>query len=199
MTKPTKCLCAQRRLKSAWASTQSDQSLLCNQWVAKDLSFLHVDSEDSDQTGRMPRLIRVFAGRTVILLVLSWCCSLKHETAKLIHSLHPVLEPEEKVLIHTSNYSCIPNNYFKMLIFEPQHDKICSCHMRIKEDTDEPSDQSLCYSVYMAHPPITRMPNRDQYQKSIERSVRFSSRWVNNHTFSRIYWIIFSETNLCKI
>ena len=29
-------------------------------------------SEDSDQTGRMPRLIWVFAGRTVILLVLSW-------------------------------------------------------------------------------------------------------------------------------
>ena len=29
-------------------------------------------SEDSDQTGRMPRLIWVFAGRTVTLLVLSW-------------------------------------------------------------------------------------------------------------------------------
>ena len=32
-------------------------------WVAKDLSSLHADSEDSDQTGRMPRLIWVFAGR----------------------------------------------------------------------------------------------------------------------------------------
>ena len=31
---------------------------------AKDLSFPHVDSEDSDQTGRMPRLIWAFAGRT---------------------------------------------------------------------------------------------------------------------------------------
>ena len=29
-------------------------------------------SEDSDQTGRMPRLIWVFAGRTVIVLILSW-------------------------------------------------------------------------------------------------------------------------------
>ena len=36
MTKPTLWLCAQRRLRSAWASTHS---------------------EDSDQTGRMPRLI----------------------------------------------------------------------------------------------------------------------------------------------
>ena len=57
-------MCAQRRLRSAWASTQSDQSSLCAQWVAKDLSFLHADSEDSDQTGRIPMLIWVFAGCT---------------------------------------------------------------------------------------------------------------------------------------
>ena len=36
--------------------TQSDQSLLCAQLVAKDPSFLYADSGDSDQTGRMPRL-----------------------------------------------------------------------------------------------------------------------------------------------
>ena len=29
MTKPTVWLCAQRRLRSAWASAQSDQSLRC--------------------------------------------------------------------------------------------------------------------------------------------------------------------------
>ena len=40
------------------------ESLLCAQWVADDPSFLHADSEDSDQTGRMPRLIWVFARRT---------------------------------------------------------------------------------------------------------------------------------------
>ena len=48
------------------------ESLLCAQWVAKDPRFLHVDSEDSDQTGRMLRLIWVFAERTATLLVLSW-------------------------------------------------------------------------------------------------------------------------------
>ena len=47
------------------------ESSLFAQWVAKDPSFLHADSEDSDQTGRMPRLIWVFARRTLILLVLS--------------------------------------------------------------------------------------------------------------------------------
>ena len=41
------------------------ESLLCAQWVAKDHKILHADREDSDQTG--PRLIWVFAGRTLIL------------------------------------------------------------------------------------------------------------------------------------
>ena len=39
------------------------ESSLYAQWLAKDPSFLHADSEDSDQTGRMPRLIWVFARR----------------------------------------------------------------------------------------------------------------------------------------
>ena len=47
------------------------ESLLCAQWVAKGPSFLHADSEDSDQTGQMPWLIWVFAGHTLTLLVLS--------------------------------------------------------------------------------------------------------------------------------
>ena len=38
------------RLRSAWASAQSDQSSLCTLWVAKDPNLLQVDSEDSDQS-----------------------------------------------------------------------------------------------------------------------------------------------------
>ena len=41
-----------------------------------------VHSEDSDQTGRMPRLIWVFAGRTLTLLVLSWGGSYHNWTLK---------------------------------------------------------------------------------------------------------------------
>ena len=40
------------------------ESSLCAPWVAKDPMFLNADSEDSDQTGMMPRLIWVSAGRT---------------------------------------------------------------------------------------------------------------------------------------
>ena len=63
-------LCAQQRLRSAWvdlrsawASAQSDQSLRCLHEQALGLQF-KAHSEGSDQTGLMPRLIRVFAGRT---------------------------------------------------------------------------------------------------------------------------------------
>ena len=62
--------------------------LLCTQWIAKNPSFLHVDSEDwsdwadaqaedSDQIGRMPRLIWVFAGPTSVC----WFC---HVVAQII-------------------------------------------------------------------------------------------------------------------
>ena len=45
-------------LRPVWS-----ESSLCTQWVVKDPSFLHMDSEDSDQIGRMPMLIGVFAVR----------------------------------------------------------------------------------------------------------------------------------------
>ena len=45
------------------------ESSLCAECLAKDPSFLLADSKDSKQTGRMPRLIRVFAGHTATLLV----------------------------------------------------------------------------------------------------------------------------------
>ena len=58
-------MCAQQRLRSAWASAQSDQSLLCAQLVAKDPMFLHADSEETGQSESS-------LGAHTILLVLSW-------------------------------------------------------------------------------------------------------------------------------
>ena len=40
------------------------ESSRCAQWVVKDPRLFQGDSEDSDQTGQMPRLIWVFAGRS---------------------------------------------------------------------------------------------------------------------------------------
>ena len=76
MTKPTKWHVrpVKTQISLGIRPVWSEYSL-CAQWVAKDPSFLHVDSEDSDQTGRMPRLIWVFAGHTFC-----WFC---HEVAHL--------------------------------------------------------------------------------------------------------------------
>ena len=57
-------LCAQRRLRSAWASAQSDQSSLSAWRKLGSLTTHWMHREYSDQTGWMPRLIWVFAGRT---------------------------------------------------------------------------------------------------------------------------------------
>ena len=67
------------------------ESSLCAQWVAKDPSFLHADSEDSDQTGQMPRLIWVWAH-----MPFCWFC---HETAQISIPLRvkPVISPTIKV------------------------------------------------------------------------------------------------------
>ena len=64
------------------------ESSLCHQCVAKDPRFLPADSEESDQTGRMPRLIWVFAGRTVILLVLSCVGSFVSRSSPFSFSLN---------------------------------------------------------------------------------------------------------------
>ena len=55
------------------AKTQTSlgtRSSLCAQWVAKDQSFLHADIEDSDQSGRMPRLFWVLLGAHFVSVVM---------------------------------------------------------------------------------------------------------------------------------
>ena len=64
-------LCAQRKLRSACASVQSDQSLCCSHEEATHWAH----SKDSDQTGWMSRLMWVFAGRTGDFVVFSYCDS----------------------------------------------------------------------------------------------------------------------------
>ena len=76
MTKPTKWMCAQRRLRSAWASAQSDQSSLCARWVAKDLRFLHADSEDSDHSANAQADLSLRWAH----MIFCWFC---HEVAQM--------------------------------------------------------------------------------------------------------------------
>ena len=65
-----------------------NESLLCGQWVAKDTVILQADSEDSDQTGQLPRLIWVFAGRTChfVGFVMRWLKTSWHQAQKLSYT-----------------------------------------------------------------------------------------------------------------
>ena len=56
------------RMRAVWS-----ESSLGEFWKAKDAKFLHVDNEDSYQTARMRRLMRVFVGR-IRQKVVSWRC-----------------------------------------------------------------------------------------------------------------------------
>ena len=56
-------MCAQRRLRSAWASAQTDQSSLSALLHIGSLATHRARSEGSDQTGWISRLIWVFARR----------------------------------------------------------------------------------------------------------------------------------------
>ena len=73
MTKPTKWHVrpAKPQISLGIRPVWSD-SLLCAWRNLGSLATYWAHSEDPDQTGRMPRLIWVFAGCTAILLVLSW-------------------------------------------------------------------------------------------------------------------------------
>ena len=100
-------MCTQWRLWSAWASAHSNQeSSLCAFLVAKDPSFLHAESEDSDQTGQVPMLIWVFAGRT--------CHSVSFVMWRLVYS---------RDLWLTFMFLSAVMKPFTFI--EPSHEKIC--------------------------------------------------------------------------
>ena len=66
-----------------------DHSSLGTLCVAEDQRFLQADSEDSDQTGQMPRLILVLAGRTghFVGFVMLICASLAFQSTNHIPTL----------------------------------------------------------------------------------------------------------------
>ena len=86
MTKPTKWHVrpAKTQINPVIRPVWSESSL--SVWRKLGSLATHwAHSEDSDHTGRMPRLIWFFAGRTVILLVLSWGGSFNGETDRMVH------------------------------------------------------------------------------------------------------------------
>ena len=87
------------------------KSSLCAQWVAEAPMFLQADSEDSDQTGQMRRLIWVFAGRTCHFVgsVMSGSFNLKLNTNTrplLWFAGHPFIEIQGLIACSSAQSKC---------------------------------------------------------------------------------------------
>ena len=179
MTKPTKWVCAQRRLRSAWASAQSDQSLLSAWRKLGPLATHWVHSKDSDQTVRMPNLIWVFARRTATLLVLSWGGS--NTKIRFLYRilLRTILKSYFCILLWTVFLSqhlffLLTIQYFKQtfsshyhlrqcatLLYQSQHDKTNRMTSVPREDSDQPGHPpSLIreFTVVMKKPWVISYP-----------------------------------------
>ena len=116
------------------------------QWIAKGLSFLHADSEDTDQTGRMPRLIWVFAGRTCHFvgfvtrrLILSW-----------IHSRKPLFHINAGVKVKHTNWTFPIIFTVMFLSFRTERPgQTVQTHIRLL--LEEQSDQGLHCLPFRLH------------------------------------------------
>ena len=106
MTKPTKCLCAQRTQISLGICPIWSASSLSARRKLGSLATHWAQSEDSDQTGRMPRLIWVFAGCTVTVgfVMSQLICAMKLQASwnSLGKFKSPTLFKSNSVT-HTSN------------------------------------------------------------------------------------------------
>ena len=124
------------------------ESLLCAQWVANDPSFLHADSEGSDHTGRMPRLIWVFAGRT---------CHLVGFVMRRLICLFYVFNSITVSKIHQDDGKVIMKDTVQGRKegmtdswYEPPHDKTNKMTCAPNEDSDQPE-----------HPPRLCCPHEE--------------------------------------
>ena len=122
------------------------ESSLCALCVAKDPSFLHADSEDSDQTGRMPRLIWVFAGRTCHFVVfvmrrLILCCKWTRRPIRMtVRIASTITENCSSWFIGSGRIASA--ELICMAISKLRHEKNC-----ILPYTSAQCDQRLCCSL----------------------------------------------------
>ena len=134
------------------------ESLLPTWRKLGSLTTQRAHSEDSDQTGRVPRLIWVFAGRTVILLVLSWGSSSwlngtpeAYQTACMFTEWRQLLHLVElaliKAAIPTLDWLWKMYEYVWAWPWENVSYVICEQQRRRSACASTQSDQHLCCSL----------------------------------------------------
>ena len=124
VTKPTKWHVrpAKTQISPVWS-----ESSLCAQWVAKDLSFLHADSEDwSDWVDAQAELCLRWAHSHIVGFVMRRLIFLSSSRWQSVWILYPFnADIKCRYLLFTGcpKKSCTVS-------YEPHHEKTCLCHMQ---------------------------------------------------------------------
>ena len=191
-------LCAQRRLRSAWASAQTDQSSLSAYRSIRFLATHWAHSEDSDQTGRMPRLIWVFAGRTFILFVLS--CRGSNVFARPLACTSFLISPRSsELLTFRHRKPCVLLSYLWMCqtrrksqqINLPHishshlvlHDQVGNEFPRLKHSQTQ---CSICVLVRLRFEDTHRSLQIPHHHQKMTRKQHISFWWCNIHTYQSL-------------
>ena len=138
MTKPTKCVRPAKTQINLGIRPVWSESSLCAQWVANDPSFLRADSEDSDQTGRMHRLIWVFAGRTVTLLILP--C---RGSYTFVNPLN-VKNDYKRYTVFRGNLLCMENAIFSKILFCMVSNPMSNCGTAFSKMGEKHNNLTFC-------------------------------------------------------
>ena len=142
MTKPTTWLVrpAKSQISMGIRPVWSEPSLYAL-WIAKDPGFLYADSEDSDQTGRMPRLLRVFSGHTghFVVFVMQWFGSIFYND--FVNACNP-FSPFSPIKCKTM---------LSIYLYEPQHDKTNKMTWAPSEDSDQPGHPPGLIRAFTVH------------------------------------------------
>ena len=161
------------------------ESSLCAQCIVKDPSFLYADSEDPDQTGLMPRLIWVFAGRTRILLVLS-CRG----------SFYLCICPQNDICLHyPSSEARILRNmhrnwgYYGIRAAARQTNNMACAPSK---DSDQPGHLSILISVFAV---LLKKPWVLEYPLSAQRKLW--SEWADAQVDLCLRWAHWSFCWFC--
>ena len=147
-------MCAQWRLRSAWASTQSDQSLRCPHEESLCPYLPTERTVKTDQTGRMPRLIWIFAGHT--------CHFVGSVTRWLIHLCIQKMQLEWQILFSKNCLSASlgslrylgQNNYMCVSGFSSEKTRWAATWQNQqsecvpREDSDQPGHLSSLIRVF---------------------------------------------------
>ena len=154
------------------------ESSLCAQWAAKGPVFLHADSQDSDQTGRMPRLIWVFVGCTVILLVLSCRGTIMSHVKVPYSSAVNVYTATQQSQIWGFLYEAS-----SISIYEPPHDKTIKVACAPSEDSDQPGHPPSLIRVF-----TVRLKKQWALSYPLRAQRRLWSDWADAQADLNLCW-----------